>query len=158
MLKKTITYTDFNGKSVTEDFYFNLTKAEVAEMEVNASSIDAQGNVSGGMQDMLNAVVNSGSGAKIISVFKDLIKRSIGVKSEDGRFFNKSPHLFEEFEMSAAYSEFFVELLSDPDAAADFVKGIMPVDLDASTPPPMPAKSAFKDPEAPRPTLDEING
>lgn len=154
MLKKTITYVDFNGKKVTEDYYFNLTKAEVAEMEVNASTLDSEGKLSGGMQAMLNDVVDSGSGARIISVFKEIIKKSIGVKSEDGRFFNKSPHVFEEFEMSAAFSEFFVELLSDPDAAADFIKGIMPVDLDAAVPPPI---AAVKDPEGLKQTLNDLN-
>jgi hypothetical protein len=153
MLKKTITYVDFNGKTVTEDYYFNLTKAEVAEMEVNASTLDSEGKLSGGMQAMLNDVVSSGSGARIIAVFKEIIKKSIGVKSEDGRFFNKSPHVFEEFEMSAAFSEFFIELLSDPDAAADFVKGIMPVDIDADVPTPLPAN---RDPEALKKTLDEL--
>jgi len=154
MLKKTIKYVDFNGNEVVDDFYFNLTKAEVAEWEVNASILDSQGNVTGGMQAMLKDVVESGSGARIIAVFKDIIKKSIGVKSEDGRFFNKSPHVYEEFEMSAAFSEFFVELLSDPDAAADFIKGIMPVDLDTSVPPPLPG---VKDPEGLKKTLDELN-
>jgi hypothetical protein len=154
MLKKTIKYVDFNGNEVIEDFYFNLTKAEVAEWEVNASTLDSEGNISGGMQQMLNDVVASGSGARIIAVFKEIIKKSIGVKSQDGRFFNKSPHVYEEFEMSAAFSEFFLELLSDPDAAANFIKGIMPVDLDSAVPPPIPA---VRDPEALKKNLEDLN-
>lgn len=144
MLKKSITYTDFNGKQVTEDFYFNLTKAEVAEMEVSASSVDSEGNVSGGMQKMLNDVISSGSGARIIEVFKDIIFRSYGVKSEDGKRFVKSEELSKDFVQTAAYSEFFVELLTDPDAAANFVKAVMPMEnANVELPKPIPAQDVL---------------
>lgn len=146
MLKKSITYTDFNGNEVTEDFYFNLTKAEVAEMEVSASTLDSEGKVSGGMQKMLNDVVNSGSGSRIIEVFKDILTRSYGVKSEDGKRFIKSPQLSKEFTETAAYSEFFVELLSEPEAAANFIQAIMPVEVPAKDiPKPVPAKDVLRD-------------
>ena len=145
MLKKTITYKDFNGNEVTEDFYFNLTKAEVAEMEVSASSLDSDGKISGGMQKMLNDVVNSGSGARIIEVFKDILAKSYGVKSEDGKRFIKSPELFKEFTETAAYSDFFVELLSEPDAAANFIQAIMPVEVpEKDIPKPIPAKDVLE--------------
>jgi hypothetical protein len=149
MLKKTLTYTDFNGKEVTEDFYFNLTKAEIAEMEVNASTLDSNGNVNGGMEAMLNDVVESGSGKRIIEVFKEIVKRSIGRKSEDGKYFFKDVFIWHEFEASPAYSDFFVELLTDPDAAAEFIKGVMPVDFDTSdVPPPLSVKSFLPNGEA----------
>jgi hypothetical protein len=139
MLKKTLTYTDFNGVEVTEDFYFNLTKAEVAEMEVNASTLDSDGKIVGGMEAMLNDVVASGSGKRIIEVFKEIIKKSIGRKSEDGKYFFKDVFIWNEFEASPAYSDFFVELLTDPDAAADFIRGVMPIDVDPKdVPPPIP--------------------
>jgi len=142
MLKKTITYNDFNGNKVTEDFYFNLTKAEVAEMEVSASTLDPDGKVSGGMQKLLTDVVSSGSGERIINIFKEILSRSYGVKSEDGKRFIKSPELYKEFSESAAYSDFFVELLTEPDAAAKFITSIMPVDIpEESAPKPMPGKS-----------------
>lgn len=144
MLKKTITYTDFNGNEVTDDFYFNLTKAEVAEMEVSASTLDTDGQVTGGMQKMLNDVVSSGSGARIIEVFKDILARSYGVKSEDGKRFIKSPELYKEFTETAAYSEFFISLLSEPEAAADFIQAIMPVEVPlADVPKPIPAKDVI---------------
>ena len=144
MLKKTITYTDFNGNEVTDDFYFNLTKAEVAEMEVSASTLDTDGQVTGGMQKMLNDVVSSGSGARIIEVFKDILARSYGVKSEDGKRFIKSPELYKEFTETAAYSEFFISLLSEPEAAADFIQAIMPVEVPAADiPKPIPAKDVI---------------
>lgn len=144
MLKKTITYKDFNGNEVTEDFYFNLTKAEVAEMEVSASTLDSEGTVTGGMQKMLNDVVSSGSGARIIEVFKDILARSYGVKSEDGKRFIKSPELYKEFTETAAYSDFFIALLSEPDAAADFIQAIMPIEVPATDiPKPIPAKDVI---------------
>lgn len=131
MLKKTIKYTDFNGNEVSEDFYFNLTKAEVAEMELSATHLDADGKASGGMQEMLQSVVNSGSGKRIIEVFKEILSKSYGVRSEDGKRFIKSDQLFEEFTQTAAYSEFFMELITEADSAADFIKGVMPAELSA---------------------------
>jgi len=144
MLKKSIKYTDFNGQEVTEDFYFNLTKAEVAEMEVSASTLDSKGQVSGGMQKLLSDVISSGSGQRIIDVFKEIITKSYGHKSEDGKRFIKSPEISNEFLQTAAYSEFFVELLTDPEAAANFVKAVMPVEIpESELPKPIPAKDVL---------------
>lgn len=140
MLKKTIKYQDFNGDVVTEDFYFNLTKAEVAEMEVSRTTLDPDGKTSGGMQKLLQDVVSSGSGARIMEIFKMLISKSYGRKSEDGKRFIKSEDISEEFMQTAAYSEFFMELITDPDAAANFVREMMPADLVATeVPKPTPA-------------------
>jgi hypothetical protein len=143
MLKKTIKYTDFNGNEVTEDFYFNLTKAEVAEMELGASRLDADGNIKGGMQDLLAEIVASGSGQRIMDTFKEILARSYGMRSEDGKRFIKSKELFEEFTQSAAYSEFFMELITDADAASSFIKAVMPADLavESDKPKPQPPKS-----------------
>ena len=143
MLKKTIKYTDFNGNEVTEDFYFNLTKAEVAEMELGASRLDADGNVKGGMQDLLAEIVASGSGQRIMDTFKEILARSYGIRSEDGKRFIKSKELFEEFTQSAAYSEFFMELITDADAASSFIKAVMPADLavESDKPKPQPPKN-----------------
>lgn len=146
MLKKTLKYTDFDGKEVTEDFYFNLTRAEVAEMEVNASTLDSDGKIVGGMEAMLNDVVASGSGQRIIEVFKEIIRKSIGRKSDDGKYFFKDTYIWKDFEASSAYSDFFVELLTDPDAAADFIRGVMPIDVDPKdVPPPIPIKNFLPD-------------
>lgn len=143
MLKKTIKYTDFNGNEVTEDFYFNLTKAEVAEMELGASRLDADGNIKGGMQDLLAEIVASGSGQRIMDTFKEILARSYGMRSEDGKRFIKSKELFEEFTQSAAYSEFFMELITDADAASSFIKAVMPADLtvESDKPKPQPPKN-----------------
>lgn len=129
MLKKTIKYTDFDGNEATEDVYFNLTKAEVAEMELASSRINPDGTSSGGMEQMLSDVVASGSGAQIIDAFKEILAKAYGIRSEDGKRFIKSYDLFDEFTQTAAYSEFFMELITDADAASTFIKAIMPPEL-----------------------------
>lgn len=117
MLKKTITYTDYNGEERTEDFYFNLTRAEVMEMEMS---------VNGGIAEMIQRVVAAKDGATIINIFKDVIKRSYGKKSLDGRKFEKSEEIWNEFERTEAYSILFMELATNADEAAKFVEGIVP--------------------------------
>lgn len=117
MLKKTITYTDFNGKQRTEDFYFNLTKAEVAEMEAT---------VDGGFSTMLEKIVASNDPKRIVETFKDLVLKAYGEKSDDGRRFMKSPEIKQAFADTEAYSEIFMALAENAEAAADFVNGIMP--------------------------------
>ena len=117
MLKKTITYTDFNGIERTEDFYFNLTKAEIAEMELE---------IPGGMTAMINRITQSQDTPSLIKLFKDLILRSYGKKSDDGRRFIKNQDVVDEFKDSEAYSELFMELATNADAASAFVNGIVP--------------------------------
>lgn len=120
MLKKTITYTDFNGVERTEDFYFNLTKAELVELEVGHQ---------GGLSDSLQKIVAAEDGGAIIREFKTIILKAYGKRSEDGSRFIKNQQLRDEFETSEAYSVLFVQLVTDADAAAKFVSGIMPQDL-----------------------------
>lgn len=117
MLKKTITYTDYNGVERTEDFYFNLTKAEIAEMELE---------VPGGMTTMIERITKTQDTPSLIKLFKDLILRSYGKKSDDGRRFIKNKELCDEFKDSEAYSELFMELATNADAASAFVNGITP--------------------------------
>lgn len=120
MLKKTITYTDYNGLERTEDFYFNLTKAEVMEMEMSTA---------GGMAEMIQKIVDAKEVAAIIKIFKDLVLRAYGEKSPDGKRFMKSEEIRTAFEQSEPYSILFMELATDADAAAKFVNGIIPADL-----------------------------
>ncbi len=117
MLKKTINYTDYNGVERTEDFYFNLTKAEIAEMELE---------IPGGMTAMIDRITKTQDTPSLIKMFKDLILRSYGKKSDDGRRFIKNPEVVEEFKDSEAYSELFMELATNADAASAFVNGIVP--------------------------------
>lgn len=118
MLSKKITYTDYNGIEHTETFYFNLTKAEVAEMQLTHP---------GGYSAYLQRIIDSNDEASLVANFKVLILKAYGEKSEDGKRFVKSKELSEAFEQTEAYSELFMELLSDTDAASSFVNGIMPV-------------------------------
>ena len=119
MIKKTITFEDYNGVSRTEDFYFNLSKAEIAEMELSTT---------GGMAEMIQRIISAQDTPEIIRVFKNLILRSYGIKSADGRRFIKSPEISREFTETEAYSKLFIELASDAEAAAAFVNGVMPAD------------------------------
>lgn len=117
MLKKTITYTDFNGMERSEDFYFNLTKAEVMEMEMSTV---------GGLSEMIQRIIAAQDTPSIIKVFKDLVLKSYGEKSADGKRFIKTPEIAEAFSQTEAYSVLFMELATDADAAAAFVNGIIP--------------------------------
>lgn len=117
MLKKTITYEDYDGNVRTEDFYFHLTHAEVAALEMS---------VDGGLTKMLMKIVNAQDGKRIISTLRDIILRSYGEKSDDGRRFIKSEELRTAFEQTEAYNILFMELALDAKAASDFVNGVIP--------------------------------
>lgn len=120
MLKKTITYKDLEGNEVVDDFYFNLSKAELIEMELEQD---------GGFEDYLKKLIKTKDGAKIIAAFKFIVLKSYGVKSEDGKRFIKNEQLREEFQQTDAYSQLFMELALDADAAAKFINGVVPSDL-----------------------------
>ena len=124
MIKKTVTYTDYNGIERTENFYFNLSKAEVMEMEMSTE---------GGMAEAIQKVVDAKDAPAIIRVFKDLVLKAYGVKSDDGRRFMKTKpdgtRYADDFMETEAYSQIFMELATDADAAAKFVNGIVPADL-----------------------------
>ena len=120
MLKKTITYTDYNGLERTEDFYFNLTKAELMEMEMSTE---------GGLAEMIQKVVAAKDGKAIIRIFKDLVLKAYGEKSPDGKRFIKSEEISTAFSQTEAYSELYMELATDDKAAAAFVNGIVPANL-----------------------------
>ena len=122
MIKKTITYTDYNGVERTEDHYFNLTKAEIMEMELSTT---------GGLAEMIQKITKAQDAPAIIKVFKDLVLKSYGEKSPDGRRFIKSKELSDAFAQTEAYSQLFMELATDADAASKFVNGIMPADVAA---------------------------
>lgn len=121
MLKKTIKYVDYNGTERTEDFYFNLSKAELMEMEMSTS---------GGLAEMIQNIVQAQDAPAIIKIFKDLVLTSYGQKSPDGKRFIKNSELREEFSQTEAYSILFMELATDDKKAAEFVNGIMPADID----------------------------
>ena len=124
MLKKTIAYTDYNGVERKEDFYFNLSKAEIMEMEMSTS---------GGLTEMISKIVAAQDTPAIIKLFKDLVLRAYGEKSLDGKRFVKIDEngipLSRAFSQTEAYSVLFMELATDEEAASEFVNGIVPADV-----------------------------
>ena len=119
MLKKTIKYEDFDGNKREEDFYFNLTKAEITEMELSES---------GGFAELIQKVVKIQDQPTLVKIFKDFILKAYGEKSADGKHFRKSPEISADFAATNAYSELFMELATNADAATEFVNGLAPVD------------------------------
>lgn len=124
MLKKTIKYEDYNGTHREEDFYFNLTKAELMEMEMGTT---------GGLAEMIDNVVKAQDAPSIIKIFKDLVLKAYGEKSPDGKRFIKVNDagipLSIGFSQTEAYSQLFMELATDAKAASDFVNGIIPANM-----------------------------
>lgn len=120
MLKKSITYKNFDDETVTEEFYFNMTKAELVEFELSEQD---------GLSDTLKAIVDAKDGAKIIDYFKKIILMAYGERGDDGRRFIKSKELASAFSHTEAYSQLFMELATDAEAASAFIAGIMPSDL-----------------------------
>ncbi len=122
MLKLTKTYTDYNGVERTEDLYFNLSKAEIMEMEMS---------IAGGLAGMITKIVAAQDTPAIVKIFKELILKAYGEKSPDGKRFIKSDEISTAFSQTEVYSELFMELATDADAAARFINGIVPSDVAA---------------------------
>ena len=125
MLKKTITYKDYNDVERTEDFYFNLSKAEVVEMEMSTT---------GGLTEMIKNVIAAQDTPSIIRIFKDLILKAYGEKSPDGKRLIKSEEISNAFSQTEAYSKLFMELATNANSASDFVNGIIPETIVDATP------------------------
>ncbi len=121
MLKKTITYTDYDGLERTEEFRFNLTKAELMDMELTTV---------GTFSKLMQKIIDEKDMVRLAKYFKELILKSYGVKSDDGKRFIKSPELSEAFSQTEAYSELYIELLGNSEYAVKFIQQVMPKDLD----------------------------
>lgn len=121
MLKKTITFTDFDGNQRTEDFYFNLTKAELMKMNMS---------VSGGLPRTLNRIIAAQDNVELMKYFEKIILMSYGVKSDDGRRFMKSEEISQDFAQTGAYDELFMELMTGGEnVVSAFINGILPSDI-----------------------------
>ena len=120
MIKKTIKYEDYNGNEREEEFYFNLSNAELTKMELG---------VEGGLSERLKKVLATKDTPQILKVFEEIINKAYGVKSDDGKRFIKSKELLEEFTQTEAYSQLFVELATNENAAQEFILGILPKKL-----------------------------
>lgn len=120
MLKREITYEDYNGEKVTEVFYFNLTQSELVELEVSYE---------GGLEASIKRIIEAKNVQALVQEFKKIILSAYGVRSEDGKRFIKNDQVREEFTQSAAYDALFMELATDDDAASKFITGILPASL-----------------------------
>lgn len=129
MYKITETYTDYNGVEKTEDFYFNLTKTDILKMELSED---------GGMDQRLDRLVKTKDMKEAIKVFEGLLLLSYGIKTDDGRFV-KSEEARQKFMSSAAYSEIYFKLATDPDEAQKFVEGVIPKSEEFGSSIPAPA-------------------
>ena len=121
MLKKTITYTDYDGLERTEEFRFNLTKAELMDMELTTV---------GTFSKLMQKIIDEKDMVRLAKYFKELILKSYGVKSDDGKRFIKSPEVRGGFNQEGAYSELYMELLGNSEYAVKFIQQVMPKDLD----------------------------
>lgn len=120
MFVKEIKYTDFNGVDRSEKFYFNLSKSELTEMDLTTA---------GGMRSFIDRITNTQDQAELIKLFKELILKSYGQKSDDGKRFIKNDTLREEFSQTMAYDTYFMLLATNEKEAIKFVNGVMPADL-----------------------------
>lgn len=117
MLKKTIKYEDYNGQEREEDFYFDLSEAEIIEMDVNEPE---------GFEGKMRRVMGSHDGKQIMAMFKEFIRAAYGEKSPDGKYFDKSEEISRRFEHTKAYNVLFMELCTDAKKASEFVSAVMP--------------------------------
>lgn len=126
MLIKPITYTDFNGEERTEDFMFNLTEAELTQLQLSEN---------GGYTEWVKSIANARDNKTLAKIFKDIVMLAYGEKTPDGKFFRKTDkdgyNLVNDFIQTEAFSVLYMELVTDPDAAAAFMNGIMPESLKA---------------------------
>ena len=120
MIKWPITYTTYNDETITEDFYFNLNKAELVQLQFNAN---------GSYSNFMERIMNERDYKTLGEEFRNIILSAYGKKSDDGKQFRKSDAIREEFENSAAYAELYIELISDGESATKFFTGILPKDL-----------------------------
>ena len=120
MFKKTVTYEDYKGNTRTEDFYFNLNKAELVELELSTK---------GGLTVMMDRIIAAQDNATLFKIFKDLVSKSYGVLSDDGRKFVKNQEVLDDFMQTEAYSIIFSELATNAEAAAEFFNNVIPQNL-----------------------------
>lgn len=128
MVKKTVTYTDYNGVERTEDAYFNLNELELAEIAVELPDELSDSIFDNTNEEEVGEVIQNLGKKEIIEFVKKLMIKSYGVKSEDGRCFIKNEKLVEEFKYSALFSAIVMELLTD-DNAAEFINAIVPANV-----------------------------
>lgn len=120
MLKKTVTYKDLNGKERTETFYFHYFESEIMDMEMSEE---------GGLAERIQRIIDAKDQPSLLKVIKKFVIDAYGVKSDDGRRFDKSQEVKDAFLQCPAYSKIYMELLTDDKLAADFVNQVVPEDM-----------------------------
>lgn len=132
MLKKTITYTDFDGNKRTEDHYFNLTQTELVEITLNMPDGMSESDVAGNKEQAALRIIDRLGGDGVFSFIKELILKSYGIKSSDGKRFEKSDKISKEFSETLAFDQMFMEMMQNDKAASDFITAVIPADLAAT--------------------------
>jgi len=122
MYAKKIKYVDFDGQEREETFYFNLTKADIMKMQLE---------VKGGLTAIIEKIQETKDVPALVALFEDLIKRAYGAKSADGRNFVKNEEVWNDFASTNAYSDLYMELATNADAAADFINNVVPPEYSA---------------------------
>lgn len=117
MIKKIVSYVDYDGNARVENFYFNLTQTELTDLSVKHS---------GGLNDYIQSIIDAKDVKELYSLFKEIIDMSYGKKSEDGRRFMKSQEILDDFKQTLAYDKLVVSLANDEEEAAAFIKGVIP--------------------------------
>ena len=132
MLKKTITYKDFDGNTRTEDHYFNLTKTELVEITLNMPDGMSENDVAGNTEQAALRIIDRLGGDGVFNFIKEIILKSYGIKSADGKRFEKSEQISKEFSETLAYDQMFMEMMQNDKAASDFITAVIPADLAAT--------------------------
>lgn len=125
MLKKTITYTDYNGKEQTEDCYFHLNRVELMDIALDLPDDIVDSSADGEVRaHLIDKLGNKG----MFEFIKTVVTKSYGVKSTDGRRFIKSAELSDEFTQTPMFDKIMTEFATDDKAAANFIKAVIPGD------------------------------
>lgn len=120
MIKKTVTYTDYNGKERTEDFYFDLSEDRIIELSFSKD---------GGIEEFIQRIIQEKDQQEMIKLFRDFLELTYGEKSDDGKYFVQNEQVFAKFKATKAYSKIFMELAFNSDAAAEFINKVIPAEI-----------------------------
>lgn len=123
MLKKTLKYTNYDGVEREKDYFFNLKKSELVDLQYKTPK---------GFISYIEEITKSGDNSELWKAFRDIVLLAYGEKSDDGERFMKSPEISKAFEETEAFSVLIMELIEEDNAASDFINGIMPDDLGTS--------------------------
>lgn len=119
MIKKTVTFTNYNDQEVTKSYYFNIDKLEAAELELEY----------GDLIETVEELLESSDGKKVYGIFKEIILNAVGQKSADGNSFIKNQQIRDEFAGSPALGEIIMDMFKNPEAAGPFLEGMLPASM-----------------------------